>query len=145
MSYGLAQARYASDTAATVSAGRLLTLLYDRLVADLGAAQEAMLREDWATSGQRIANASEILLELHATLDVEAWPDGDGLARLYLWIVNELMRARLARSAQRVADCHDLVVPLRDAWHQAGEQLSADANRGSGPASGSADTRVGAA
>ena len=142
MSYGLAQARYASDTAATVSAQRLLTLLYDRLVADLGAAHEAMLRGDWATSGQRIANASEILLELHATLDVEAWPDGDGLARLYLWIVTELMQARLARSAQRVADCHELVVPLRDAWRQAGEQLTAATSPETGTAAGA---RAGAA
>ena len=41
MSYGLAQARYASDTAATVSPSRLLIMLYDRLVADLGSAHEA--------------------------------------------------------------------------------------------------------
>jgi flagellar secretion chaperone FliS len=132
MSYGLAQARYASDTATTVSPGRLLTMLYDRLVADLTAAHEAMLRKDWATSGQRIANASEILLELHATLDVDAWPDGDGLARLYLWMVSELMRARVRQSAQRVADCRDLVVPLRDAWRQAGDQLAAGAGDGAG-------------
>jgi flagellar protein FliS len=125
MSYGLAQARYASDTAATASPGRLLTMLYDRLVADLTTAHEAMLREDWASSGRRIANASEILLELHATLDVQAWPDGDGLARLYLWMVSELMRARVRQSAHRVADCRDLVVPLRDAWRQAGEKLAA--------------------
>ena len=125
MSYGLAQARYASDAAATVSPARLLTMLYDKLVADLGTAHEAMQREDWATSGQRVANACEILLELHATLDVEAWPDGDGLARLYLWMVSELMQASVRRSAQRVADCRDLVVPLRDAWRAAGDQLSA--------------------
>ena len=73
MSFGLAPARYAGDAAATASPQRLLTMLYDRVVADLGVAYEAMLREDWATSGQRIANASEILLELRATLDVEAW------------------------------------------------------------------------
>jgi flagellar secretion chaperone FliS len=125
MSIGLAQARYASDAAATVSPHRLLTMLYDRLATDLGTAHEAMLREDWATSGQRIANASEILLELHATLDTAAWPDGEGLARLYLWMVGELMQAGVRRSADRVADCRDLVVPLRDAWRQASEQLAA--------------------
>src|SRR5215212_846128 len=124
MSYGLAQARYASDAAATVSPARLLTMLYDKLVADLGTAHEAMVREDWATSGQRVANACEILLELHATLDTSAWPDGEGLSQLYLWLVGELMQAKVRRSAQRVADCRDLVVPLRDAWRAAGEQLS---------------------
>jgi flagellar protein FliS len=125
LSYGLAQARYASDAAATVSPARLLTMLYDKLVGDLGTAHEAMLRDDWATSGQRVANACEILLELHSTLDIEQWPDGEGLAQLYLWLVAELMQAKVRRSAQRVADCRDLVVPLRDAWRAAGDQLSA--------------------
>ena len=125
MSYGLAQARYVGDAAATVSPARLLTMLYDKLVSDLGTAHEAMLREDWATSGQRVANACEILLELHATLDTKQWPDGEGLGQLYLWLVAELMQASVRRSAQRVADCRDLVVPLRDAWRAAGDQLSA--------------------
>ncbi len=119
MSYGLAQARYAGDAAATVSPARLLTMLYDKAAADLGVAHEAMLRQDWATSGQRISNVTEILLELHATLDVRAWPDGEGLSQLYLWLVAELMQASVRRSAQRVADCRDLLLPLRDAWHSA--------------------------
>lgn len=125
MSFGLAQARYAGDAAATVSPQRLLTMLYDRAVTDLGVAHDAMLREDWATSGERIGNASEILLELHATLDVQAWPDGEGLSQLYLWIVAELMQARVRKSAQRVADCRDLLVPLRDAWREANHRLAA--------------------
>jgi flagellar secretion chaperone FliS len=126
MSYGLAQARYASDAATTVSPARLLTMIYDRLVADLGVAHEAMLRKDWATSGTRLSNACEILLELHATLDTAVWPDGEGLAQLYLWMVGELMQARLRQAPQRVADCRDLVVPLRDAWGQAVRQLAGE-------------------
>src|SRR3954462_3467566 len=93
MSYGLAQARYTSDAAATVSPARLLTMLYDKLVSDLGAAHEAMQREDWATSGQRVANACEILLELHSTLDTSLWPDGEGLAQLYLWLPPAALQA----------------------------------------------------
>jgi flagellar protein FliS len=141
MSYGLAQARYASDAAATVSPARLLTMLYDRLVTDLGTAHEAMAREDWAASGTRIANACEILLELHASLDTSVWPDGEGLRQLYLWMVSELMQARLRRSAQRVADCRDLVVPLCDAWREAGTRLAASAS----PASSPSATPLGAA
>ena len=124
MSYGLAQARYASDAATTVSPARLLTMLYDRLVSDLGAAHEAMLRQDRAASASRLSNACEILLELHATLDLELWPEGEGLAQLYLWMVGELMQARLRDVPQRVADCRELVVPLRDAWREAQAQLA---------------------
>src|ERR687883_2031541 len=133
MSYGLAQARYAGDAAATVSPARLLTMLYVKLVADLGTAHEAMQREDWATSGQRVANACEILLELHATLDTALWPDGEGLAQLYLWMVAELMQASVRRSAQRIGDCRDLVVPLRDAWRAAGDEVSARPAAPGGP------------
>ena len=119
MSYGLAQARYASDAAQTVSPGRLLTMLYDRLVTDLVTAEEAMRVGDVATTGFRIGHAQEILLELHSTLDVEVWPEGESLARLYTWMVSELMQARLRGLPERIADCRELVEPLRDAWHQA--------------------------
>lgn len=119
MSYGLAQARYASDAAATVAPARLLTMLYDRLVSDMAVAEDAMRRGDVATTGQRIGRAQEILLELRATLDLEAWPEGEPLGQLYLWLVGELMQARMRGMPERVADCRGLVEPLRLAWHEA--------------------------
>lgn len=119
MSYGLAQTRYASDATQTASPARLLTMLYDRLVVDLSMAHEAMLRGDVAVTGERIGHASEILLELHSTLDTAVWPEGKALAALYVWMVQELMQARVRGDAQKVADCRDLVLPLRDAWHAA--------------------------
>jgi flagellar secretion chaperone FliS len=127
MSYGLAQARYASDAAETVSAARLLTMLYDRLVTDLTAAEQAMQRNDIPVIGERIGHAQEILLELHSTLDLQAWPAGEPLSRLYLWMVGELMQARLKSEPKRVADCRELVMPLRDAWYEASQAPAAAA------------------
>jgi flagellar protein FliS len=124
MSYGLAQARYASDTTATVPAGRLLTMLYDRLVQNLSVAESAMRCGDVATTGDRVGQAQEILLELHATLDLTVWPEGEALGRIYLWIVGELSQARLRQQPQRIADCRELVQPLRDAWHEAARAAS---------------------
>jgi len=119
VSYGLAQARYASDAAHTVSPGRLLTMLYDRLVTDLAIAEEAMRAADHATTGERLAHAQEILLELHSTLNTEVWPDGQGLSKIYLWIVGELLQARVRQDPDQVATCRALLEPLRDAWRQA--------------------------
>lgn len=119
MSYGLAQARYASDAAQTVTPGRLLTMLYDRLVQDLCVAEAAMRTVDAQAVGERIGRAQEILLELHATLDLTVWPEGEPLARLYLWLVSELSQARVRSDPRRVADCRALVEPLREAWHAA--------------------------
>jgi flagellar secretion chaperone FliS len=124
MSYGLAQSRYASDATATVTPGRLLTMLYDRLVQNLSVAESAMRHGEWATTGERLGQAQEILLELHATLDVSVWPEGEALGRIYLWIIGELSQARLRNQPQRIADCRQLVEPLRDAWHQAARAAS---------------------
>jgi flagellar protein FliS len=127
MSYGVAQARYASDAAATVTPARLLTMLYDRLSQDLAVAEAAMSSGDVALTGARIGRAQEILLELHATLDTTIWPEGESLAQLYLWMVAELSMARLRSQPQRIADVRDLVEPLRDAWHQAANGTPATA------------------
>ncbi len=119
MSYGLAQARYAADATATASPARLLTMLYDRLVSDLALAEVAMVADDYESTGHRLGRAQEILLELHATLDLDVWPEGKALSQLYLWMVSELMTARLRNDPQRIADCRELLEPLRDAWHAA--------------------------
>ena len=119
MSYGLAQRRYASDAAQTVSPARLLTMLYDRLVTDLSVAETARAEQDRVTVGARVGRAQEILLELHATLDLSVWPDGEPLARLYLWMVGELSQSMVHHQPHRLADCRALVEPLRDAWHEA--------------------------
>lgn len=119
MSYGLARSRYASDAAQTVSPARLVTMLYDRLVWDLVAAEDAMHRQDTCVVGERLGHAQEILLELYGSLSLEVWPEGEPLSRLYLWMVQELMQARVQSTPERVAACRQLLEPLRDTWHQA--------------------------
>jgi flagellar protein FliS len=124
MSYLAAAQRYASDATQTASPAHLVTMLYDRLITDLATAEEAMHRGDITATGTRLGHAQEILLELHGTLDTRAWPAGESLAALYLWMVGELMRARLQKQPQRVADCRELLLPLRDAWKQAQDALT---------------------
>jgi flagellar protein FliS len=123
MSYTAARARYASDSTDTASPARLLTMLYDKLISDLAAAEAAMHRGDIAGTGERIGRSQEILLELASTLDVDAWPEGEPLRRLYLWMVGELWQARLRKAPERILDCRQLVEPLRDAWRIAAIEL----------------------
>jgi flagellar protein FliS len=125
MSYGLAQARYTSDASQTASPAKLLVMLYDRLLLDLSLAGEAMERGDISVTGERVGHACDILLELYSTLDTGIWPQGEALAQLYLWMVQRLMQARLRRDPALVAECRDLVLPLRDAWQAASGQFSA--------------------
>ena len=124
MSYTAARARYASDSTDTASPARLLTMLYDRLVSDLAAAEAAMQRDEIAVTGERIGRAQEILLELAASLDLEAWPEGEPLRRLYLWMVSELWTARLRKQPDKVTEVRQLIEPLRDTWRIAAIETS---------------------
>jgi flagellar protein FliS len=119
MPNGLARTRYASVTAQTASPQRLLTMLYDRLVADLTVGEAAMRTGNHEVVGQRLTHAQEILLELWASLNIEIWPEGAPLRSLYLWMVSELMSSRVPIQPERVAACRELIEPLRDAWKQA--------------------------
>jgi flagellar secretion chaperone FliS len=126
MSYGLVRARYADEAAQTASPARLLTMLYDRLVSDLAGAEDAMRRGDIEGTGERVGRAQEILLELCASLDTSVWPDGVALSRLYLWMVPQLMTARLRLQPDKIAECRHLLEPLCDAWRSAAVESASE-------------------
>ena len=111
--------RYLQDSVNTASPGRLLVMLYDRLVIDLMQGEEALRTNDRELSAERITHAQEILLELRTTLDVEAWAGAAGLASLYTFVITELIQANIKRDADKVHACRMLIEPLRDAWREA--------------------------
>jgi flagellar protein FliS len=111
--------RYLQDSITTASPGRLLIMLYDRLVLDLMKGEEALRAGEREMAHERITHAQEIILELRTTLDLEAWSGAPGLASLYGFLLTELIGANIARDADRVAACRSLIEPLRDAWREA--------------------------
>ena len=145
MSYGLVRARYADEAAQTASPARLLTMLYDRLVSDLAGAEAAMRRGDIEGTGERVGRAQEILLELCASLDTSVWPDGVALSRLYLWMVPQLMTARLRLQPDKIAECRQLLEPLRDAWRSAAVESASEPAVAASPAQATATDAVPAA
>ena len=111
--------RYLQDSINTATPGKLLVMLYDRLVMDLVQGEEGLRTGDREQANERITHAQEIILELRATLDVDAWAGAAGLAGLYGFLVTELIQANIQRDADKVATCRGLVEPLRDAWREA--------------------------
>ncbi|MEU4559946.1 flagellar export chaperone FliS [Actinoplanes sp. NPDC023936] len=111
--------RYLQDSINTASPAKLLTMLYDRLILDLGQGEEAFRNGDRELGSAKVMHAQEIVLELRTTLDVEAWDGAPGLANLYGFILTELIGANISRDADRVASCRKLLEPLRDAWRKA--------------------------
>jgi flagellar protein FliS len=121
------RARYLADSIATASPAKLLVMLYDRLVQDLLRAEEALAAGDRGAASPQLAHARDIVMELRASLDLEAWDGAAGLANLYVFLLTELMPTSVSVDAGRVAACRALVEPLRDAWREAAAATAASA------------------
>jgi flagellar protein FliS len=104
---------------------RLLTMLYDRLLLDLGRAEIAQNIEDWAVASENLLHAQAIVSELSSSLNVEVWEGGEGLFALYTYVSNALMSANIHRDVARTREAIALLEPLRQTWHEAAELLPA--------------------
>jgi flagellar protein FliS len=111
--------RYLADSVNTASPGKLLVMLYDRLVLDLATGEEAIRTGDRDEASERLNHAQEIILELRTTLDLDAWSGAAGLASLYGWLLTELIQANIKLDADKVAVCRSIIEPLRDTWREA--------------------------
>ena len=118
--------RYLQDSISTASPGKLLVMLYDRLVMDLFQGEEALRAGEREVANDKLNHGQEIILELRTTLDIEAWAGAPGLASLYGYLLTELIGANIARDADRVATCRAIIEPLRDAWREAAVLASAN-------------------
>ncbi|WP_024286301.1 flagellar export chaperone FliS [Cellulomonas sp. KRMCY2] len=124
MNYTAVRTRYLDDTVATASPAKLLTMLYDRLVLDLTRAETEQRAGDRGAAGPHLTHAQDILSELMSTLDVSAWDGARQLMSVYTFLLTELIGANVAGDPERTAACRELVEPLRDAWHQAAQEVT---------------------
>lgn len=124
MNYDAVRSRYLDDTVATASPAKLLTMLYDRLVLDLERAEAEQRAGDRAAGSTCLTHAQEIVSELMSTLDVTAWDGARQLMSVYTFLLTELVQANVTGDADRTAACRQLIEPLRDAWHQAAQEVS---------------------
>ncbi len=110
--------RYAREAVTTATPAQLLTMLYDRLVKDLDAAERGLGAHDIQASHSALIHAQDIVHELNATLDTSVWREGEALKRLYDWVIEQLIEANMTKDAQYVQNARDVIEPIRDAWHQ---------------------------
>jgi flagellar protein FliS len=118
-----ARARYMKDTVDTLSPARLVTMLYDALVADLERAEAAIGASERFEANRSLVKAQAILIELRSSLKPDLWSAGPRLAALYDFLIREVVQANVEKDAARVANCRKLIEPLRDAWHVAAREV----------------------
>ncbi|MHA6669656.1 flagellar export chaperone FliS [Homoserinimonas sp. A447] len=119
------RSQYNRDAILSASPIRLLTMLYDRLLLDLERAEAAHGKQDWEVASENLLHAQAILAELGSSLKTDVWDGGETLLALYTYVSNALIAANVQRDVSRVREAISLLEPLRQGWHEAAGQLSA--------------------
>lgn len=111
--------QYLSDSILSASPARLLTMLYDRLLLDLGRAEAAQLGANWAVASENLVHAQAIISELSSSLDTKVWDGADGLLGVYNYTSTALINSNIQRDARLTREAINLLEPLRQTWHEA--------------------------
>lgn len=119
------RAQLATASVLSATPAQLVTMLYDRLMLDLGRAEQAQVAADWVAAREQLLHAQAIVAELSSTLRIDAWDGGDGLAALYAYANEALITANIHRDVEATRQVVRLLEPLRTAWHQAAAALPA--------------------
>ena len=112
--------RYAQSQRETASPERLMVLLFQAALRNIRSGA-AHLTSGQSTEGARaLLKASEIVVELHATLDRSKSPQlCDQLADVYRFVCNRLNAAALSRDVRPAHEAERVFAPIADAFETA--------------------------
>lgn len=111
--------RYRDDGRGAFTGERLVVLLYERLLADVDGAAEALSAGDRAAAGPKLVNAQAIVDALDTALQVDAWSGGAQLQSIYTYVCELLVQANVTGRPAPLAECRRVLQPLCDAWRDA--------------------------
>lgn len=115
--------QYTTDAILSAPPARLLTMLYDRLLLDLGRAQFAQENSNWPVATENLLHAQDIVRELAGTLKTDAWDGAADLLGIYDYALQAMIGANIHRDVERTKECITLLEPLRQGWHEASAAL----------------------
>jgi flagellar protein FliS len=119
--------QYLEDSVLSAPPARLLTMLYDRLLLDLGRAETAQQGANWPVASENLLHAQAIIAELVSSLKTDSWDGADGLIGLYNYAFTALVNANIQRDPALTREAIELLEPLRQAWHEAAAVIPAPA------------------
>lgn len=117
-----ARNRFATGNVETVSGPKIVVMCFDRLDRDLAAAQTSIERGDHFETNVALGHAQDLIGEMAAMLDVEAWEHAPALLSVYDYLLRLLAVANVAKDAGRVAEAQRLVAELGESFRAAAWQ-----------------------
>lgn len=110
-------AAYKEAAVGTQSKGRLIVMLYDGAIKFLKLAIRELEAKNYATKGQYINRAQDIINELNAVLDMEAGGEiAENLRKLYVFMGRRLNQANTQRDSQMIQEVVTLLEELNLSW-----------------------------
>jgi flagellar secretion chaperone FliS len=122
--------RYAKAERETASPERLLVLLFQTAVRNIRTGVALLEAGDGAQGSRVLLKASEIVVELHATLDASKAPElCDQLAGVYRFVCQRLGAAALSRDSRAAREAERAMAPIAEAFEAAVAKLGAEKAR----------------
>lgn len=120
---------YKETSIKTASQGRLIVMLYEEAVRQLGDA-ESMLKESdkrYDKINSKIVKVQAIISELMSSLDMQAGGQiAATLMNLYIYFNQTLLEANVEKNAEKVGQIAHFMGELKDAWTAIENQVSTD-------------------
>lgn len=114
-----ARHQYASDRLATASNATIVCLCFERLDRDLAVAIAAMDEPDHFTANAALGHAQDLLGELAAMLDTDAWEHAGTLLSVYDYVLRLLARANVLKAPALAIEGRRLLAELGEAFADA--------------------------
>ena len=108
---------YQETAICTQSRGQLVVMLYDGAINFLKQAVADLERGDYASKGNHIAKATDIIIELNTVLDMDKGGQiAQNLRSLYNFMRHHLSEANLKKDATMIQDVIKLLEELKQGW-----------------------------
>ena len=112
--------RYAQAQRETASPERLMVLLFEAALRNIRTGATALEHGRSPEATPALMKASDIVVELHATLDRSKAPElCDRLAEVYRFVCLRLSAAALSRDARAAREAERAFAPIAEAFAQA--------------------------
>ena len=122
MTFADHRAQFLRNRVLTATPAQRVVMIYDRLNLDLTLARSTA---DVFEQGRHLDHAMQIVAELQASLDMTAGGPAHNLAKLYTYVMQQLIAAR-SGDLGKVDAVEQVVTPLRAAWAEAAEAVATE-------------------
>mgnify|MGYP001556016134 CR=1 FL=1 len=119
MSISREMQRYQETDIKSISAEKLIVLMYEKMADDLLEARRAIAAGDRVRTADRITHSQKIIAELRSALDHAVGGEiSRNLEALYDFLFLEHLEILLDRDVRRVDNCLAVISPLLEAWRR---------------------------